>query len=183
MRLIAFCISLLLFVSICAANIPSWVQPGVIVTYQSMATNVDALGNYNNPGSTFAKMQVIGREGNSVQIDTTFGTLPSKSTSFCTEGQPCDWIFWVDPNDPLNSVVGTNGERFQILGETPYSDAEGRKYDTVLLSLNLPGQVDNRIYYEKESGLIIGLILNYPNKLTSMTLKSIEFPNTTSTQK
>jgi len=175
-------IALLFFVGACAANVPSWVQPGLVVTYESKAANVDVSGNYNSPGSTIVTMQVIGREENKVQLETTFGYPPSKSTSFCTEGLPCDWRFWVDPNDPLDSVVGMNGEKFKILGETPYSDAEGRNYNTIILSLNLPGQLDNRIYYEKESGLVISSILNYPYMHTTTTLKSIEFPSTTSKQ-
>ncbi|MBU0590875.1 hypothetical protein KKF81_05355 [Candidatus Micrarchaeota archaeon] len=169
----------ILFCGLFFATVPSWIQPGVTVTYDGYAAEVNANGDYENAVQTVVVMTVQSVSGNTVSGNTRISipSVPSFVKNYpwtCTDGTICDWRFWVDPTDPVGSIKGPNGETLSIVGTGPYSYGSYQTNSaTMLLYQNQQTKAEYHITADSRTGLIIAYAEKYPNQEIYLYVKSV----------
>jgi hypothetical protein len=174
---LAMIFSLVLLTGIVSAAVPSWVQPGVTATYDLYAAYVNN-GQYNSGVHSVVTMQV-----DSVSADGVTGTVQDYNTATgmtntqqvtCLEGEAaCLGRFWLDPQNPVQSIKGDGGVVYKQAGKTTY-DYGGRTIDAAMLSYKMPNQgIDFHIIYDPQTGLILSNVLKYSNQEVYFNFNSI----------
>lgn len=174
-------LALLLLASFSFALIPSWVQPGVTVVYDGVS------GNVNNPQAggvqTLITLRVTSVSGNTVagtynvinpMIDPSIWQLNGQWS--CTDGQACDWRFWVDPTNPTASVKGPHGEPYTLGGPVSYSSPLGGpavEGTNIMYYSNPDTHVEYHLTYQERTGLIVAYAEIYPTQQTYLYFRSI----------
>ena len=168
---------LMLLVGIANATVPEWVQPGTSATYDNSAADIDQNGNYNNAVTLQESMQV-----QSVTPDEVTGiyTLSPRypGASYTTqqwtyrEGDVIGFArFWLDPQNPTASIKGENRVPLTVAGNGPFQ-AAGKTWDATTLQFVLPEKFETRVVYETNTGLVLEVVVMYPNKLITVKLRS-----------
>jgi hypothetical protein len=172
----AFCAFLLLLFSAIAsaASTPSWVQPGVSVTYDGLSSAV-VQGQVQNSVQVVVTITVNQRSGNTVAGLTTVTNPMAYAVDeypwSCTEGMPCGWRFWVDP---AGSAVGPNGERMEELGALPFAYGSYSTDDAAMVGYsNEQTGAEYRYVFEQRTGLVLAYTEKFPGQQTYIYFTSI----------
>jgi len=172
-----FCF-VLVFSGLALAAVPSWVQPGVVVSYDGYSAFVQG-GQYQSPVQTVVTMETVSVAGNSVS-GTTFVSgpgAPGVMQSYpwtCVEGGACEWRYWVDPSNPTGSVKGPNGEVFSVVGSAPYSYGGYAVQDATMMAYeNAQTGVEYHITFETRTGLVLAYAEKYPSQQTFLYINSV----------
>jgi hypothetical protein len=146
-------------------SIPSWVHPGLTVTY-------DGVSAFMRNGQPSQSVQVVmtthvtAVAGGKVSGSTLFQTVgtPLRSTHAwtCTSAGNCSGDatgfsgqFWVDPANPTASVHGAHGEPYTINGHSPYSYG-GHTWDSTTMSYKNPATGWQLfMVFETKTGLVL----------------------------
>ena len=173
--------SFLLLISLavsCFASVPSWVQPGVVVTYDGYSSFISQ-GQPQNPVVVETTMQVNSVSGNTVSGTTTVqdvgvSGLTQSYPWTCIEGGVCDWKFWVDSSNPAQSFKGPNGETLSIMGRSSYSHGQYSTQDATLLTYQNPQtNFEIHVTYETKTGLLLAYAEKYSTQQTYLYFKNI----------
>jgi len=161
-----------------AANTPAWVQPGVTATYLGVAS---ALEN-DQPVEGMSvqvtiTMRINARQGNTVGgVATIDNPMAMRSDDYpisCVEGRYCDWRFWIDPADPLNSVTGPNGEPMSMIGRGPFEYYGGNAPDATMIGYMDDRGFEYRYTFDSATGLVYAYVEKLPNQVTYLYYRSI----------
>ncbi len=166
-------------IGITSAGIPSWVQPGLIITYDGLSSSVNN-GQPVNGVSTLITTEVTSVSQDSVSGSTRVDipSAPSYGWSYpwtVQEGNNWEGVhrFWLDPANPTGSVKGPNGEQYSIIGQEPYS-YDGKTWDATLLAYTNPDTgVEYHLTYESKTGLILASAEKYPSQRTFLFFRSM----------
>lgn len=164
-------------------TIPTWIHPGVVVTYDGVSAFV------NNGRSSQGIQTVITTRINSISAGKVAGV-----TQIQTVGTPiggthawtCDAAgncatdatglagkFWVDPANPLASIKGANGERYSMVGRGPYSRA-GRNWDATTISYQNPSTGWQLVcIFDSKSGLVLAYSETSPGEQVHTYFRSM----------
>ena len=136
--------------------VPAWVKPNLTVTYNDFSAPL-LNGSVQTGAINFAETETVNSVSNLTVAVTETLTVPGGFPNILhwtfVEGQraPADPTpqFWVDPNNPTQSIVGPNGEVFQPLGFNIYDgvNAEFLKYSSPSATYD--------IIYDASTGLIL----------------------------
>jgi hypothetical protein len=142
--------------------IPSWVRPGVVVTYNGFSSFLRG-GQPDKSVTVVETTEVISVSGNAVSgishIRNPSIPLPAQDAKWLSvEGTACSGYFgrfWVDPLHPTDSVKGPNGESFTVKGHGPYS-LGGQTWNSTGLTYENPSTgVRYDLTFDADSGLIL----------------------------
>jgi len=179
MRLGMFIVCSLLLTGAALGAVPSWVQPGLVVSYDGISASLIG-GEPQNGVYTVMTTQVDSASRDAVS-GTTKVYIPSASMGGwsyswqTSEGDPWKDVhrFWVDPADPSSSVKGPNGEVLSIVGQEPFSYG-GRSWDATLMAYkNEETGTEYHLTFETKTGLILAYTEMYPSQNTFLYFKSI----------
>ncbi len=143
-------------------SIPSWVHPGLTVTYDGVSAFVRN-GQFSQSIQVLMTTRVSAVGGGRVSANTTFQTvgtpLRSNIAWTCTATGNCGTgtsaQFWVDPANPTASFHGAHGEPYTINGHSPYSYG-GHTWDSTTMSYNNPATGWQLFaVFETKTGLIL----------------------------
>lgn len=143
-------------------SIPSWVHPGVVVTYNCFSSFLRD-GQPTDSVTVLETTEVISVSGNTVSgishIRNPSIPLPGQDEKWLSvEGQACNGYFgrfWVDPANPTDSVKGPSGESYAVKGQAPFSLGSQTWNSTALTYENLSSGVRYDLTFDSDSGLIL----------------------------
>ena len=164
------------------STVPTWVQPGLSLTYECYSTFISQ-GQYTDAVGAKVTINVNSVTPNSVSgityvEDVLFLGYVTQYPFTCYEGQPCDWLFWVDPNNPTQTTVGPNGEKYTDGGsagpfsyEGVYVSGSYSVEDAIMLFYqNEETGVEYHLLYETQTGLIVAYTEIFPSQETYLYL-------------
>lgn len=179
MRLGTIIACLIALAGVAMAAVPSWVQPGLIVSYDGLSASMND-GEPDNGVYTVITTQVGSASEDSVSGTTRVDipTAPMSGWSYSWqvyEGDPWKDVhrFWVDPLNPTGSVKGPNGEILNIIGQEPYTYGDLSRDATLMAYKNEETGAEYHLTFETKTGLILAYSEKYPSQNTFLYLKSI----------
>jgi hypothetical protein len=142
-------------------TVPAWVHPGLVVIYDGLSAFIkDGRPSLGIRIVSATRVASVSGDRVSGVIETETVGKPGKN-SFqwtCTAAGRCDGFpakFWVDPARPVDSVIGPNGERFILMGQTPYS-LNGRSRSAAVLKYESPATGWQFVLtFDTKSGLVL----------------------------
>jgi hypothetical protein len=163
--------------------IPNWVAPGETAVYDGFSAFL-VNGQPQNGTVSVLTVEVTSVSGLTVSgagevhpIGTSLRNFFSWTT---VPGQPATVQFWVDPTDGaggINSIVGPNGERFQVVGTLPVT-VNGVVHNATFLDYSNGAGTEYRVYYDTSTGLILQEAEYFPTQETILTFVSLSSPAT-----
>jgi hypothetical protein len=163
--------------------IPNWVAPGETAVYDGFSAFL-VNGQPQNGTVSVLTVEVTSVSGLTVSgagevhpIGTSLRNFFSWTT---VPGQPATVQFWVDPTDGaggINSIVGPNGEPFQVVGTLPVT-VNGVVHNATFLDYSNGAGTEYRVYYDTSTGLILQEAEYFPTQETILTFVSLSSPAT-----
>ena len=166
-----------------APVIPTWVKPGLVVTYDGVSAFVNN-GRFSQGIRVVMMTRVTSVTGNAVsgitQIQTVGAPIGGNHAWACNAKGICksdmtgfSGKFWVDPAAPADSVKGPNGELFSLVGRGPYAYG-GRTWSGATLSYQNPATGFQYVLtFDTKTGLVLAYSETSPGEQVHTYFRSM----------